>query len=254
MLLEARDEDGAPMTEESLIDEMFTLLGAGHETTASALAWTIYHLLRHPDVVERLRAELRTVAGDGPIAPEQVTRLEYLDAVIKESARLTPVATNINRRLAAPMRIGGLDLPAGVSVSASIYLIHHREDIWRDPERFDPERFIGVRPSPYTFFPFGGGLRRCLGAAFATYEMKMVLAQILARTDLRLAPGYRMRAVLRAITVAPNRGLPVVMDRRRPASRQSGSRAEPGSGSTPSESTALVAARPGLIASSPTPA
>jgi cytochrome P450 len=237
MLLEARDEQGAPMSEESLADEMFTLLGAGHETTASALAWVLYHVLRRPDVVERLRAELQRVAGDGRIDPAQLSRLEYLDAVIKESARLTPVATNVNRLLAAPMRIGGLDLPAGVSVSAAIYLIHHRADIWRDPERFDPDRFIGARPSPYTFFPFGGGVRRCLGAAFATYEMKVVLAQILARTDLRIAPGYRVRSVLRAVTVAPSRGMPVVMDRRRAATDQPGRGGESGSGWTPSEFT-----------------
>lgn len=216
MLLDARDEDGAPMSDEALVDEMFTLLGAGHETTASALAWTLYHVLARPDVLDRLRAELEQVVGDGPVDPMAVARLEYLDAVVKESARLTPVATNITRRLAAPMRIGGLDLPAGVSVSASIYLIHHRADLWPDPERFDPDRFIGTRPSAYTFFPFGGGSRRCLGAAFASYELKVVLAQILSRTDLRVAPGYRMRAVLRAVTVAPSRGMPVVMDRRRP--------------------------------------
>jgi cytochrome P450 len=238
LLLEARDEDGAPMTEDALVDEMFTILGAGHETTASGLAWTLYHVLGRPDVVERLRAELRAVAEDGPIAPAQVGRLEYLDAVLKESARLTPVATNVNRRLAAPMRIGGIDLPAGVSVSASIYLVHHRADLWRDPERFDPDRFLSARPTPYTFFPFGGGLRRCLGAAFATYEMKVVLAQILARTELRIAPGYRMRPVLRAITVSPSRGMPVVLDERRAAiPAQAGSGAEFGSGSTPSEFT-----------------
>ena len=102
------------------------------------------------------------------------------------------------------------DLPAGVSVSAAIYSAHHRADLWPEPERFDAERFVGARPSPYSFFPFGGGERRCLGAAFASYEMKVVLDRVLSRASLRLAPGYRMRPVLRAITVAPSAGMPVV--------------------------------------------
>jgi cytochrome P450 len=154
------------------------------------------------------------VFGDGPVEPDHLPRLDYLDAVIKETARLTPVATQTLRLLKVPMRIGGRDLPAGVSVSAAIYSTHHRADLWPDPERFDPDRFLGTRPSPYTFFPFGGGERRCLGAAFASYEMKMVLAQVLSRASLALAPGYRMRPVLRAVTVAPSGGVPVVLDRR----------------------------------------
>ena len=134
--------------------------------------------------------------------------------MIKESARLTPVATQVLRRLKVPMRIGGWDLPAGVNVSATIYATHHRADLWPQPERFDPDRFVGMRPSPYSFFPFGGGERRCLGAAFASYEMKVVLDQVLSRATLMVASGYRMRPVLRAITVAPSEGMPVVLDRR----------------------------------------
>ena len=214
LLVDARDEQGAPMSEAELLDEMFTLLMAGQETTATSLAWVFYHLLRHPDALARLRAELTRVVGAGPVEAQHLPQLEYLDAVTKESARLTPVATNVMRRLHAPARIGGLDLPAGISVSAAIYATHHRPDLWPDPERFLPERFLGVRPSPNTFFPFGGGVRRCLGAAFATYELKIVLAEVLSRVELRIAPGYRMRPVLRAITVAPSRGVPVVVERR----------------------------------------
>jgi len=128
--------------------------------------------------------------------------------------RLTPIATLVARRLHEAVRIDGLDLPAGTSVGAHIYLAHRRPDVWADPGRFDPDRFVGVRPTPYTFFPFGGGVRRCLGAAMATYEMKIVLATVLPRVDLRLAPGYRMRPVLRAVTIAPSRGMPVVATRR----------------------------------------
>jgi cytochrome P450 family 110 len=210
LLVEARDEDGQPMTDQELLDEMFTILGAGHETTAISMSWALYHVLGRPDVLERIRAEHRSVAGDGPVEPEQLAKLEYLDAVIKESARLTPVATQVLRRLKVPMRIGGWSLPAGVNVSATIYATHHRADLWPEPERFDADRFVGARPSPYSFFPFGGGERRCLGAAFASYEMKVVLDRVLSRASLRLAPGYRMRPVLRAITVAPSAGMPVV--------------------------------------------
>ena len=213
MLVDARDEDGAPMTDDELFDEMFTILGAGHETTASSLAWTLCHVLPRPDVLDRIAAEHARVVGDGPVEPEHLPRLEYLDAVIKETARLTPVATQTTRHLMVPTRIGDRELPAGINVSAAIYATHHRADLWPDPERFDPDRFLGTRPEPYTFFPFGGGERRCLGAAFASFEMKVVLAQVLSRTRLRLAPGYYPRPLLRAITVAPSKGVPVIRDR-----------------------------------------
>ena len=217
LLIAARDEDGRAMNDEELLDEMFTLLMAGHETTATSLAWVFWHLGRHPAVVERLRDELERVVGDGPLDAGHLPQLEYLDAVIKESMRLTPVATLVARRLHEPVRIGGIALPAGTTVAANIYLAHRRPEVWRDPERFDPDRFVGFRPTPNTFFPFGGGVRRCLGAAMATYEMKTVLAEVLARVDLAIAPGYRMRPTLRAITIAPSHGMPVVVERRRAA-------------------------------------
>jgi cytochrome P450 len=214
MLVDARDEDGAPMDDQELLDEMLTLLMAGHETTATSLAWVFYHVLSHDKVLETLRSELRTVVGEGALEPDHVGKLTYLDLVIKESARLTPVATNVLRILKRPMRIGGLELPAGVAVSAGIHATQHRPDLWPEPERFLPERFRTSRPSPYTFFPFGGGIRRCIGAAFATYEMKVVLAIVLGRAALRIAPGYRMRPVLRAVTIGPSRGMPVLLERR----------------------------------------
>jgi cytochrome P450 len=216
LLIAARHENGQPMGDEELLDEMFTLLMAGHETTATSLAWVFWHLGRHPDVVEKLRDELAGVVGSEALETRHLSQLEYLDAVIKESMRLTPVATLVARRLHEPAHIGGLALPAGTTVGANIYLAHRRPDAWPDPERFDPDRFVGLRPSPHTFFPFGGGVRRCLGAAMATYEMKTVLAEVLTRVDLRIAPGYRMRPTLRAITIAPSRGMPVVVERRRP--------------------------------------
>jgi cytochrome P450 len=214
LLVAARDEDGRPMRDEELRDEMMTLLVAGHETTATALAWTFHHLLANPEVLEACRAELRAVVGGGPVRGEHVGKLVLLDAVVKETLRLNPVITEVGRRLTHPMRIGGWDLPADVAVGPCIYLVHRRPDVWPDPERFDPGRFLGARPSPYEFLPFGGGSRRCLGMAFALYEMKVVLAAVLSRVDLARAPGYRMKVVRRSITLAPSRGMPVVVTAR----------------------------------------
>jgi cytochrome P450 len=212
MLVEARDEQGHPMTDQELRDEMFTLLVGGHETTATSLAWVFHRLLEHPDVLGRVREELDRVVGRGPLAPAQVAQLEYLDAVTKETLRLNPILPAVSRHVAVPMRIGGHDLPAGVIATACIYLAHRRPDLWPDAERFQPERFVGARPNPYVFFPFGGGVRRCLGAAFALYEMKVVLAETLRRISLRAAPGYQVRAVLRGVTLAPSAGMPVVAE------------------------------------------
>jgi cytochrome P450 len=211
MLLEARDEDGQPLSDQHLRDEMITLLIAGHETTATSLSWIFSRILKRPDVMEKLRQELQTVVGTGPVTPKHVAQLEYLDATIKETLRLNPIVPLVGRRLQTPTRIGGRELPAGVVVSPCIYLTHRRPDLWAEPEQFNPDRFLGKKPTPYEFFPFGGGVRYCLGAAFATYEMKIVLAEILLRTELRLAPGYTPRMVRRGITFAPSEGVPVVV-------------------------------------------
>jgi cytochrome P450 len=212
MLIEARYEDGSAMSDQALRDEMITLLLAGHETTATALAWVLHDVLPRPDVLAELRAELARVVGDGPFGPEHVGGLAYMDAVLKESARLHPVVPNVGRLLKVPTRIGDHLLPAGVVAAPCMYLSHHRADVWAEPERFQPERFVGARPGPYAFFPFGGGLRRCIGAAFATYEMKVVLARILARVELRPARAPDVQPVRRTITLAPSRGMPVIVD------------------------------------------
>ena len=210
LLVAARDEDGAPMSDEELRDEMMTLLVAGHETTATALAWAFHHVLADPDILAALQEELGQVVGAGPLSPTHIGKLTYLDATVKETLRLSPVLSEVGRRLERPMRIGGRELPAGIAVGPCIYLVHRRPDLWPDPERFDPTRFLGTRPSPYEFLPFGGGIRRCIGMAFALYEMKVVLAQVLLRLELRLAPGYRMKPVRRSVTLAPSRGMPVI--------------------------------------------
>ena len=214
ILIAARDENGEPMSEEELRDEMITLLLAGHETTATALAWSVHRLLEHPDVLAHLRGELATVIGDGPVAPEHVGKLEYLEAFIKEVMRLNPIIPEVGRLLTRPARIGGWDLPAGAMAVPSIYLTQRRADVWPDAELFSPERFLGARPMPYEFFPFGGGVRRCIGMAFAIYEMKIVLAEVLQRVSLRAAPGYAVRPVRRSITLAPSQGVRVVVEPR----------------------------------------
>ena len=214
MLVAARAEDGQPMSDEEIRDELITMLLAGHETTATALAWVIHRLLQNPNVLASARAEVASVIGYGGNAPRpdagQIGELKYLDAVIKETARLNPVVPIVVRLLETDTHIGGYDLPAGSIVAPCIYLTHRRPDLWSDPEGFKPERFIARRTDSYTFFPFGGGVRYCIGAAFATYEMKIVLARLLARVSLRPDPGHAVRMVRRGITFAPSGGVPVI--------------------------------------------
>src|SRR5581483_7575179 len=214
MLMQARDEDGQPLSDQHLRDELMTLLVAGHETTATSLAWMLYRIFGRPDVLEKLRAELREVSGTGPVTPQQINKLEYLEATIKETQRLNPILPVVGRRLKMPTTVGGRAVPAGVVAMPCIYLTHHRPDLWPNPDEFKPERFLGKKPTPWEFFPFGGGNRFCLGAGFATYEMKVVLAQILSRTTLRLASKQPIRVVRRSITFAPSEGMPVVLERR----------------------------------------
>ena len=212
MLIDARDENGQSLSDSELRDELITLLVAGHETTAASLAWTFHHILQRPDVRDNLQTELRRVVGSGPVASHHVSKLDYLDAVIKETQRLTPILWLLGRQLHTPLHVGGRNLPAGVIVALCVYLTHHRPDLWPNPNRFAPDRFLGKRPSPYEFFPFGGGARYCLGAAFALYEMKIVIAEVLSRVTLRAVPGHTVRVVRRGIVFAPSTEMPVVCE------------------------------------------
>lgn len=199
MLLLARHEDGTPMDDTELRDELVTLLVAGHETTATALAWALERLTRHPEALDRLTTEVRE--GDSE---------EYVDAVIRETLRLRPVIPFVGRMLQQPQTIGGWDLPAGARVAPSIHLMHRRPDIYPDPAAFRPERWLGVRPNPYTFLPFGGGIRRCLGASFAETEMRAVLAAIVGSVRLRPAVPESERVGRRVITLVPGRGAEII--------------------------------------------
>ena len=202
LLLQARHEDGRPMSDKELRDELMTLLVAGHETSATSLAWALEALVRHPAALARLRDEVDS--GDDA----------YLDAVIKETLRLRPVVALVLRRLTEPMEIGGRLLPAGATVAPSIYLLHRRPDVYPDPRAFRPERFLERPPGTYTWIPFGGGVRRCLGASFAQFEMKVVLRELVTRLDLRAARPKGERRVRRAIIFAPERGGEIVAARR----------------------------------------
>ena len=214
MLVAARDEDGQAMSDEEIRDELVTLLVAGHETTATSLSWVAYRLLQNPQVLEKARAELAAVVGNGSasdgLTAEQIAEFKYLDAVIKETARLNPILPTVARYLEAPVRIGGHELPAGCLALPCLYLTHRRPDVWPEPDAFRPDRFLDTRVDPYAFFPFGGGLRHCLGATFALYEMKIVLARMLSRVALKPAPNHTVRLVRRSITFAPSGGLPVI--------------------------------------------
>ena len=200
MLLAARHEDGSPMSKQELRDELMTLLVAGHETTATALAWAVERLVRHPDKLGRLRDEV--AAGEDA----------YLDAVVHETLRLRPVLPIVVRRLTEPVEIAGHLLPAGASVTPCIYLIHRRPDVYPEPARFLPERFIDSPPGTYTWIPFGGGVRRCLGASFALFEMKAVLSVVATRARLRATRPASERISRRAITLTPSRRTEVVID------------------------------------------
>jgi cytochrome P450 family 135 len=202
LLLQATHEDGSPMSDRELRDELLTLLVAGHETTANALAWAVERLCRHPAKLRRLRAEVRE--GED----------SYLEAVVLETLRLRPVISIVGRRLVQPMEFGGRLLPAGVSIVPSIYLVHRRADLYPRPDEFRPERFLDRPPGTYTWIPFGGGVRRCLGGAFAQFEMQTVLRELVLRRTFTPARAKPERVYRRAITETPRHDAEVLIGHR----------------------------------------
>jgi cytochrome P450 len=190
----ARHEDGSPPTGRELRDQLVTLLAAGHETTATALSWAMERLARHPAAQAALR--------DGEDA--------VLDATVKEVLRTRPVLTIAARQAVAPYRLGAYELPPGTHVAPSIYLVHRRADLWPEPTRFRPERFLDDAPEPFAWIPFGGGVRRCVGAAFAALEMREVLRAVAERVGLAPDRATGERMVRRGVTLAPSRGGTVV--------------------------------------------
>jgi cytochrome P450 len=220
ILIEARYEDGSPLGEAELRDELMTLLTDG--PTSSSLAWVFERLLRHPEKLERLQAEVVAEQADGgPISghmvPESAHRPgEYMDAVVKETLRLCPPVPVVVRRLLEPMELGGYALPAGTTVAPCVYLIHRNEEIYPDPRHFLPERFLGRPPGTYTWIPFGGGTRRCLAASYAELEMKRVLRTVLTEVELRPADSDSERARRSAISFSPDKRGRVIAEPRTP--------------------------------------
>ena len=209
LLVAARDEDGTPLADDEIVEQLFTMVVAGHETTATALAWAVDEVYRDAALLERLHRELRALGGD----PEGYARSALLDAVCAETLRLHPLAPMLARKLLRPLEICGRVIPAGIGVGACLLIAHRRPEAFPEPERFHPDRFVGKTFSPQEYFPFGGGARRCLGAAFALYEMKIVLGTLLASSHLELASAHRARPGARAATVGPRGGVPVVRTR-----------------------------------------
>jgi len=201
-----------------------TLLVGGHETTATSLAWALACALQHPGTLERMRDEVDRVFAGGFDA-SKVKQLAYVGAVANESMRLYPIATAVTRILKRERQLGGYTLPAGTRVSPCIYLTQRDARIWPEPEAFRPERFLDGKASVYEFFPFGAGVWKCLGAQFAEYEMRVVLARVVAEVDLALAPGVEVKPVQRGFTVAPSDGVPVRVQRRKSNSERSRARA-----------------------------
>jgi cytochrome P450 len=201
LLLRARDEDGRPMTDIELRDELMTMLLAGHETTATGLAFAFDLLPRNPRVLSRLRDELD--GGDD----------SYLDAVVTETLRLRPVIDAAERTLTKPRTIGGWDLPAGIRVYPAIAVVHLRDDLYPEPNEFRPERFIEGEAESYTWLPFGGGIRRCIGAALAQAEMAEVIRTVVSGVDLETTRPDPEPVVMRGITLVPRHGTPVVVRR-----------------------------------------
>jgi cytochrome P450 len=208
LMMGARFEDGSEMTDVDLRDQLMTLLLAGHETTATALAWTFDLLLRHAAPLARLRESLG--AGEE----------DYLRAVIAESLRLRPVVPVAGRRLAKALEVDGLELPAGTDVTPAIWLAHTRADTYPEPFAFRPERFLEGAPDTYAWVPFGGGVRRCIGASFAEFEMRIVLREVLTRCELHKASPAAEKVGRRNITFSPRDGTPVVVTGRQPARKR----------------------------------
>jgi cytochrome P450 family 110 len=207
VMLEARYDDGGAMADAEIRDQVWTLLAAGHETTAVAIAWGVYWLLREPAVLARLRDEVGAL-GNAP-APEALGRLPYLDAIVCETLRIEPIVTDVSRRCRIPLRVGPWTVPQGDIVMVNVGAILDDAALFREPARFHPERFLEQTFGATQFLPFGGGSKRCLGAAFAQAELAIALATIASTWELQLASDAPERSTRRNITMGPGTGVRV---------------------------------------------
>lgn len=209
LMMTAKDETGTPMSDQELRDELVTLLLAGHETTATALSWAFYWVHYLPEIHQHLLAEIQTLNGN--LQPSEIIRLPYLTAVCQEALRLYPVLfITFPRILNQPYQLQGYQLEPNTMLVPCVYLVHHRKDIYPEPNKFKPERFLERQYSPYEYLPFGGGNRRCIGAALALLEMKLVLATILSQHSLKLAEKKPVKPQRRGLTLGPAGGVKMV--------------------------------------------
>ncbi|MEQ8999180.1 MAG: cytochrome P450 [Coleofasciculus sp. B1-GNL1-01] len=214
LMMSARDEGGEAMSDVELRDELITLLVAGHETTATSLAWAFYWIHYLPEVRQKLLQELDSLGGNSD--PNTIFRLPYLNAVCQETLRIYPVTLfAFPRVVKSSLQIMGYQFEPGMIVSPCIYLTHHREDLYPEPKQFKPERFLERQFLPYEYLPFGGGNRRCLGMAFALFEMKLVLAKVLAHWHMELVGSKPVQPVRKGLLMTPEKGVPMVIKGKR---------------------------------------
>jgi cytochrome P450 len=201
LLLDSHYDDGAPMPTDAIRDHMRSLLFAGHETTMTTIAWVMHYLHANPDALERTRAEI--------LADPDLGRNHWLDAVVCESLRVKPIILGVVRKLAEDMVLGDYDAPAGTRLNVSIVMLHSDPQLYPDPDAFRPERFLEQRPKPWEYAPFGGGRHRCLGATFAQFEAKVVVATLLRHFRFELAGPHEPEVIRRNLSMAPRGGIPL---------------------------------------------
>lgn len=212
LMLDARYDDGSSMADEEIAMQLLTLLIAGHETTSISIAWAVHWLLHHPNALARVRGEIDALGPDAD--PEAIAKLPYLSAVCDETLRLHPIVTEVLRTVRKPLRVPmpdgkDIEVPVGVGVGVGIATIHEDPSIYGDPHAFRPERFFSRKYGPFEYLPFGGGHRRCIGAAFAQYEMKIVLATLMTEWNIELMRGAPEKPIRRNVTMAPQYGVPI---------------------------------------------
>lgn len=212
LIVRARYDDGSAMSDGEIRDQLITLLAAGHETTATALAWALYWTHRDPSIAADLRAEVSALGVDAE--PDAVAALPRLDAVCTETLRLHPIVSDVSRRLRAPLTLGRHEIPVNAGVAVTAAAMHYDARLYPEPEEFKATRFLGSKPPMFGYVPFGGGARRCLGAAFATYEMKLVLATLLTTFDFELL-DRNVVPFRRNVTMGPRGGVRMRVVRRR---------------------------------------
>lgn len=211
MLVRARYEDGSPLADDDVYDQLVTFLVGGHETTSMTMSWVVYFLLRHPAWWRAVKEEADALLGDRAPGFDDAQRVPITTAVIEEAMRLRPVAANVPRVLTQPLAYGGYEMPAGTRVFPSPSVLHFREDLWPDPHRFDPTRFLEKKASPFEYLPFGGGSRSCLGKPFAMLQMRLLTLRLVQRAELELAPDCDPKPAALGILTGPSDGVPIVV-------------------------------------------